>query len=93
MIRHAGNIAQGILLSICFWFSGPLVAQEEDADRTAEQQGVADPAPAVAADDMAAAAQVVEPREERPQTIDDLDSFVPSEKVSSDLSISYPVDI
>ena len=89
MIRHAGNIARGILLSICFWISGPLVAQEEDADPTAEQQGVADPAPAVAAD----AAQAVEPREERPQTIDDLDSFVPSEKVSSDLSISYPVDI
>ncbi|GBF31677.1 hypothetical protein MnTg04_01642 [bacterium MnTg04] len=76
----------GALASAHFLFAPPLAAQDENAGPPAEREGQEEPAPAGPAGDSSAA-------EDSPQTIDDLDSFVPSVEISSDLSVSYPVDI
>ena len=76
----------GALVSAYFLFLLPLAAQDENAEPPPEQQRQEEPAPADPA-------EASESRQDPPRTIDDLDSFVPSVEISSDLSISFPVDI
>ncbi len=76
----------GALVSAHFLFAPQLAAQDENSGPPAEPERQEEPAPADPAGDSSAA-------EDSPQTIDDLDSFVPSVEISSDLPISYPVDI
>ena len=82
----------GALVSTYFLFSPPLAAQDENAEPPPERErqeepAIADPAGA------SSATEASETRQDPPRTIDDLDSFVPSVEISSDLSISFPVDI
>ena len=79
------------LVSAQFLFAPYLAAQDENAEPPPGQENQ-DLTPS----DLAGESPAPEESEierDAPQTIDDLDSFVPSEEVSSDLSISYPVDI
>lgn len=82
----------GALVSAYFLFSPPLAAQKENAGPPPEQERQGEPAP-VGPSGASSAAEDSEINRDPPRTIDDLDSFVPSVEVSSDLSISYPVDI
>lgn len=82
----------GALVSAHFLFSLPLAAQDKNTDPPPEQERQEETAPADPAG-ASSAAGASEIRQDPPRTIDDLDSFVPSVEVSSDLSISYPVDI
>ena len=82
----------GALVSAHFLFSPQLAAQDEDAAPPPEQEGQEGPVRADPGGESSAAEDSKITRDP-PRTIDDLDSFVPSVEVSSDLSISYPVDI
>lgn len=82
----------GALVSAHFLFAPPLAAQDENTGPPAEREGQEEPAPIGPAGDSSAA-EDADIRQDSSQTIDDLDSFVPSVEISSDLPISYPVDI
>ena len=82
----------GLLVSLHFLFAQPLIAQDENTEPPPEQEEAIEPALTDPATESTAPADSGI-RQSQPQTIEDLDSFVPSEEVSSDLSISYPVDI
>jgi hypothetical protein len=95
MMNKVWAIFCGLLVTTGVFFAPQLAAQDEDESPAVEQSVQAeqeDPAPTDPAGESPVA-DSPEISEARPQTIDDLDSFVPSEEVSSDLSISYPVDI
>ena len=93
MIKKIWILQFGLLVSLHFLFTPPLVAQDENAEPPPEQEEAAEPAALTDPATEATAPTDSGIRQSQPQTIDALDSFVPSEEVSSDLSISYPVDI
>lgn len=92
MDKKVRGLICAALVPAYFLFSPPLAAQDENAEPPPEQQRQEEPAPADPAA-TASAAEDSEIRQDPPRTIDDLDSFVPSVEISSDLSISFPVDI
>ena len=92
MDRTWRGLSCAALVPAYFLLSARLAAQDENAAPPPEQQRQEEPALADPAG-ASSAAEDSEIRQDPPRTIDDLDSFVPSVEISSDLSISYPVDI
>ncbi|MCZ6560259.1 MAG: hypothetical protein O6931_05170 [Gammaproteobacteria bacterium] len=95
MMSKARAIFCGLLLTTQLLFASQLAAQDTDELPAVEQTVQVeqeDPTLTELAGESPAT-EDSEASQDQPRTIDDLDSFVPSEEVSSDLSISYPVDI
>ena len=95
MMSKAWSIFCGFLLTTQLLFAPQLAAQDDDDSRAVEQEEQVEQEDPTLTDPAGDLPATEDPKvsQDQPKTIDDLDSFVPSEEVSSDLSISYPVDI
>ena len=92
MIKKVWILICGSVVLAHFLFVPQLAAQDENAEPPPEQEGQRESTLSDLTEETSVPEES-ETKQDPPQTIDDLDSFVPSEEVSSDLSISYPVDI
>ncbi|MCH9025727.1 MAG: hypothetical protein IIA05_01255 [Proteobacteria bacterium] len=92
MNKKVWLLTLGALVSAQFLFAPRLAAQDYDAEPPPEQEAREETVPADPGGESSAE-EDSKIRQDSAQTIDDLDSFVPSVEISSDLSISYPVDI
>lgn len=71
------KLTRWLFLSLCLWAGTALAAEDEEAPAPTEE----------------AAAETTDEAEASSPSADDSKPFVPSEEISEDLAVSFPVDI